>query len=80
MHRTQIYFSENEWAILKLMANASKESVSELIRQAVRRVYADKNRLDFDRALSGISGLWADRPMDTHEYVRNLRRGSRSIA
>ena len=33
--------------------------------------------LNFSRALEKISGLWADKPMDTDTYVRSLRDGNR---
>ncbi len=77
MHRTQIYFDEKEWSTLKLIALNAKSSISEMIRLAVRKTYLSKKHLNFDDALDNISGIWADKDIDTHQYIRTLRKGTR---
>lgn len=77
MKRTQLYIEEETWKRLKAVARVTRTSVSELVRQAVKEKYPDKESRR--KALLGIVGLWKDRTdlPDTETYVRSLRRGDR---
>ncbi len=77
MRRTQLYLEEETWKQLHALARVSRTSVSELVRQAVKEKYPDKETRR--KGLLGMVGLWADRTdlPDTETYVRSLRRGDR---
>ena len=77
MHRTQIYIDEKEWNVLKELASKKQKSVSDLIRLAIRKIYFGRQKFDLTRAIDGISGIWADREIDSEDYIRNLRKGNR---
>ena len=77
MHRTQIYIDENEWGILKELASKSRVSVSDLVRKAISKVYFTEKKLDLNRALDEISGLWTDREFNGTQFIRNLRSSKR---
>ena len=79
MRRTQICFNENEWNSLRFLATRKKKTVSELIRQAVTRVYFSAHEQDIEGALDAIAGLWKDRAIKTDTYVRSLRKGKRRL-
>ena len=77
MHRTQIYIDDSEWVILKELASKNKKTVSDLIRNAVKKIYFGDQRLDFARAIDDVSGIWSDRELNSDDYIRNLRKGNR---
>jgi hypothetical protein len=73
--RTQIYLSEREQEALARVARASGHSKSELIRQAVARVYLDG--ADPERALRALrasAGAWRRRAGGA-AYVERRRPG-----
>ena len=78
MKRTQLYLDEDLWLALHVRAKQSGSTVSELVRQAVRKTYAPSSA-NRKEAMSAIVGLWADRTDigDSTEYIRKLRRGTR---
>jgi Arc/MetJ family transcription regulator len=78
MRRTQVYFEEDLWTLLRSLAREQKTSVSDLVRRAVRERYV-RNREEGKKAMLPIVGIWADRKdiRDTDTYVRNIRRGKR---
>jgi hypothetical protein len=73
MERTQIYLTEREQARLRELSEASGKSQSELIRDAIDRVYLDQpsiaERLDLLRA---SRGAWKAR--DSEPALRSGRR------
>ena len=75
MRRTQLYLDEETWRELRVRARQSGSTVSELVRQAVRREFlgSPKQR---ERVLRSVVGLWSDRALP-RDYVRRLRRGAR---
>ena len=78
MKRSQIYLPMEQWRFLGILSHQMHRSISELIRQALDRVYKPDARLDFKKSLSGVAGLWERRSLPpTHSYVRRLRRGTR---
>jgi predicted DNA-binding ribbon-helix-helix protein len=79
VRRTQLYLEDSDWKLLQEEARRRKSTISELMRQAIRQTY----KPDFERrarAMRAIVGLWADRDDigDTEEYIRNMRRDTRS--
>lgn len=79
MRRSQIYLSTEQWRLLSALSRQMHKSVSELIRQALDRVYKRDESLDFENALQQMAGLWQGRKdlPPTRAYIRRLRRGAR---
>lgn len=80
MVRTQLYLDKELHARLKELARKQGRTVSDLVRDALARVYAP---VGVDQRLStllAIEGIWRDRDdiEDTDAYVRRLRRDTRS--
>lgn len=78
VRRTQLYLEEDMWKALHVRARQSGQSVSELVRQAVRERYlgaAARRR----EAMQAFAGIWKDRAdlADPEAYIRRLRKGSR---
>ena len=74
MHRTQIYLSDREDAILSAEAERTGLSRSELIRDAIRRAYrAPGDDEQFERALQAAAGILKDAPFTGEEYVEAIR-------
>ena len=74
----QVYFDDDVWNNLHARAKREHTSVSELVRQAVRK----KHGLDLEarrKAMMGIAGIWKDRHDvgDSTEYIRKMRRSTR---
>jgi len=77
MKRTQLYLDDSLWKTLRICAGQSGQSVSELVRQALREKYlGSAGRHDAMQAFVGIRRSRRDIP-DTEEYVRELRKGDR---
>ena len=77
MKRTQLYLDDDLWKTLHIRASQSGQSVSELVRQALREKYLGTgSRRDAMRAFVGIWKGRRDLP-DTEAYVRELRKGDR---
>ncbi|HVB76404.1 MAG TPA: CopG family transcriptional regulator [Candidatus Nitrosotalea sp.] len=80
MRRTQIYLDDGQVAQLRAAAKTSAKSVSEIIRDAIDEKLARVGEVDdFERALAGVAGIWADRGDigSTDEYVRKVRQDRR---
>jgi hypothetical protein len=79
MVRTQLYLDEEIHKRLREVAERQGRTVSDLVREAVARVYgpstSDRRLATLDR----ITALWQDRDElgDTNAYVRRLRRNTR---
>jgi Ribbon-helix-helix protein, copG family len=83
MRRTQIYLDDGQVAQLKAAARTSSKTVSEIIRDAIDEKLARAEEPDdFERALAGAAGIWAQRrDIDSADgYVRRLRRDRRGPA
>jgi metal-responsive CopG/Arc/MetJ family transcriptional regulator len=78
MRRTQLYFDDHLWNVLRVRARDQKTSISELVREAVRNRYLAK-RDERRKAMQEFVGSSSDRsqPVEAMEYVRSLRRGNR---
>jgi hypothetical protein len=78
MKRTQLYLDDESWQALRIAAEQSETSISELVRRAVRDKYAASPaaRAEAMRAFIGIRKNRGGRG-DATSYVRTLRRGHR---
>ena len=62
MKRAQIYFSEEQWALLKKLSQSYHEGISDLVRRAVDKSYRLGYRPDeLLRALNATAGIWKNR-------------------
>jgi hypothetical protein len=69
MHRTQIYFEEGDFEMIKVRAGARKISASAYIREVVKKELESEDHPP-PGDLSAFKGLWKDRAVD----VESLRR------
>ena len=77
MKRTQLYLDDDLWKTLHIRAGQCGQSVSELVRRALReKNLGAGNRRDAMQAFVGIRKGRRDLP-DTETYVRELRKGDR---
>ena len=78
MKRTQLYLHEDTWETLHIESRQRGTSISELVRQAVRKRYGSSTARRLE-AMQALVGLWKDRKdlRDSQSYVRRLRRGKR---
>jgi predicted transcriptional regulator len=79
MVRTQLYLDEAIHRRLKELADKQGRTVSDLVREALIRVYAPAEEDLRVTTLEGLAGLWSDRKDigKKGEYVRRLRRDTR---
>lgn len=73
MHRTQIYLSDAETALLSKVAARTGASRSELIRRAVSAQYGEQTGQTRLAALRASAGTWQDRSGTGAEYVHSAR-------
>ncbi len=80
MVRTQLYLDETMHARLRDLARKQGRTVSDLVREALARVYAPTGIDGRISTLHSIEGLWRDRSDmgDSREYVRRLRKDTRT--
>jgi hypothetical protein len=78
MKRTQLYLDDDLWQTLRVRAKQSGSTVSELVRDALRKTFLDSSA-NRERVLRSVVGLWKDRTDlgSTEEYVRSLRKDTR---
>jgi uncharacterized protein YutE (UPF0331/DUF86 family) len=79
MVRTQLYLEDEIHARLRSLAEQQGRTLSELVRDALVRVYGHIDSDERLRTLRAVEGLWRDRKdlERTDEYVRRLRQGTR---
>ncbi len=79
MVRTQLYLDEAIHARLRELSRQQGRTISELVREALVRVYGTTDAEARRAAIMAVVGLWKGRGDigDTREYVRRLRRGTR---
>ena len=80
MVRTQLYLDEAIHRRLRDLARRQRRTVSDLVREALVRMYGLRGGDERERTLQAIAGLWRDRHdiPDTDAYVRWLRSDTRS--
>jgi len=79
MKRTQLYIEDDVFQVLRRIGREKKVSISELVRAAVRKVYALEKPEHAEDILREAAGLWKDRqdiPSADH-YVRRIRKDTR---
>ena len=79
MVRTQLYIDEDLHEHLRDLARRQGRSLSELVREALRRVYGGDDDGRRRQTLKEMAGLWRDREEmgETDAYVRRLRTDTR---
>lgn len=79
MVRTQLYLDEDLHEHLRELARKQGRSLSELVREALRRVYGADDDTRRRETLEELAGLWRDREKigATSAYVRRLRKDTR---
>jgi len=79
MKRTQLYINEEESTVLNLLAQQRRKTISELVREAIRKTYLGKRSLDPIKILDETAGLWKDRQDlgRTSDYLRKVREDTR---
>ena len=75
MVRTQLYMDEDLHQRLKSLARKQGRTVSDLVREAVARVYAPVGVDERLETLRAVEGIWQDHEEvgDAHGYVRRMR-------
>jgi hypothetical protein len=78
VRRTQLYLDNDLWDALHDRARRSGQTVSSLVRDAVRDRYLG-NLEQRKAAMQTVVGIWKDRTdlPETEKYVRSLRGGTR---
>lgn len=77
MHRTQISLDDEDRRLLDAESRRTGRSMSALIRDAVREVYAPRDVEGQLQRLDDAAGSWpADTP-DGADYVEAIRTGNR---
>ena len=79
MVRTQLYLADEVHGRLRRLAQRQGRTLSDLVRDALIRVYGSGTVEERLRTLRAVEGLWRDRDDlgDTDAYVRRLRRDTR---
>lgn len=72
---TQLYLDDDLHQRLKSLARKQGRTVSDLVREAVARVYAPVGVDERSETLRAVEGIWRDHEEvgDAHEYVRRMR-------
>ena len=79
MKRTQLYMEDDIFKMLRRMSKETSLSISELVRAAVKKVYAYEKPEDADFILRESAGIWKDKKdiASTEQYVRRMRKDTR---
>jgi rRNA-processing protein FCF1 len=79
MKRTQLYIEDDVFRVLRRLSKEKTVSISELVRAAIRKVYALEKPEYGEDVLREAAGIWKDRKdiQSADEYVRKIRKDSR---
>ena len=78
MIRTQLYLPDDMHRRLKQLAEARGTSLSELVREALDRIYAPAaDEAVWREHIRGGAGLWRERDDLPDDFDRQIRRGRR---
>lgn len=79
MKRTQLYIEDDVFKALRRVSKEKEVSISELVRAAVKKVYALEKPVDADWILKEAAGIWKDRKdiQSAEKYVRQMRKSTR---
>lgn len=74
-HRTQITLTDEQYSRLCEESERTGLGLAELVRRALDGRYGSVDVAARRKAFDRSFGLWADRDLDSVEYVDQLRRG-----
>lgn len=76
MVRTQLYVDEKLYRTVKALAARRRKTVSDMLREALRRTYGVGDAPERLSALEGAFGLWRGRTdiRSAEAFVRRLRK------
>jgi rRNA-processing protein FCF1 len=79
MKRTQLYIEDDVFRALRRLSREKTVSISELVRAAVRKVYALEKPEHAEDVLREAAGIWKDRKdiQSAEQFVRKMRKDSR---
>ncbi len=79
MKRTQLYIEDDVFRVLRRVSREKTVSISELVRRAVKKVYALEKPEHAEDVLREAAGIWKDRKdiQSTEQYVRRTRKDTR---
>ena len=79
MKRTQLYIEEDVFKTLRRISKERSTTISELVREALRKVYTREQPADAEFILRETAGIWKDRKDigSAEEYVRTMRKDTR---
>jgi post-segregation antitoxin (ccd killing protein) len=79
MQRTQIYFEQDTLQDLKEIAGNLNISVSELIRNVMKKEIKKTKESNLNDFLANMSPIESFKDVDATEYVNNIRSSSRIL-
>lgn len=79
MQRTQIYFEQDTLQDLKEIAGNLNISVSELIRNVMKKEIKKRKESNLNDFLANMSPIESFKDVDATEYVNNIRSNSRIL-
>jgi hypothetical protein len=82
MRRTQIYLTDEQGQLLERRSQATGQTISQLIREAVDAAYAggrQRGRAERAALARRTAGAWSEFPETGADYVERLR-GARRLA
>ena len=79
MKRTQIYLKNEQYNNLIIESKKTSKTMSELIREAVDYKFGITKKIDFNKAIDSVAGLWEDRKdiKSSKDYINNIRKDER---
>jgi hypothetical protein len=79
MVRTQLYLDDDIYRVLKNLSAKTRRTISDLLRDALRKVYGPRHGDARMAAVEGVFGIWKGRRDmgTTDSYVRALRKDTR---
>lgn len=79
MKRTQLYIEDDIFKALQRISNEQMVSISELVRNAINKVYFKEKPADAEVVLKKAAGIWRDRQdiVSAEDYVRKMRKDTR---
>ena len=79
MKRTQLYIEDDVFRVLRRLSREKTTSISELVRAAVKKVYALEKPEHAEDVLREAAGIWKDRKdiRSADQYVRHMRKDTR---
>jgi len=79
MKRTQIYLNDEQYNNLIIESKKTSKTMSELIREAVNYKFGITKKIDFNKAIDSVAGLWEDRKgiKSGKDYINNIRKDKR---